>query len=81
MSAFIGVVRMLYMIRKGRKFMWFDLMLEPCLAVMGGMMVWGLTEVTSAPDVVQGVLTSLGAWGGPRTIQWLETKYFPDVRK
>lgn len=76
-SATIGAIRLLYLLRKGKKrFHWFDLVLEPCLAVFGGMLLWALTEVTDTPDVIQAVFTSLGAWGGPRTIHWAEMRYF-----
>jgi hypothetical protein len=80
-TAMIGLLRLVYLIRKGKKFVWFDFILEPCLAVLAGMLVWGLTEVTSAPDVVQTVLTSLAAWGGPKTIRHLELKYFGGTRE
>lgn len=81
MSASLGLVHALYLIRRGRKFRWLDLLLEPSLAVIGGMMVWALTEVTSAPDLVQAVLMSLGAWGGPKTIHILELRYIGGTRK
>lgn len=81
MCATVGMFRALYLIRKGREFKWFDMLLEPCLAVFGGMCMWGLTEVTPSPDTVQAVMTSLGAWGGPKTIQWLELKYLGGRRK
>ena len=44
------------------------------------MLVWALTEYTSTPDVLQAALTSLGAWGGPRTVHTLEMKYFGGTR-
>ena len=78
-SAFIGVLRLLYLIRRGRKFVWFDVILEPCLALLGGMLAWGVMEVTDSPDVMQAVLTSLGAWGGPRTIHYFEKKYMGEI--
>lgn len=81
MSASIGVVRALYMVRKGRQFKWFDIMLEPMLATFGGMLMWAVTEVTPLPDLLQSVVVSLGAWGGPKTIQWLELHYFGGRRK
>jgi hypothetical protein len=81
MSATVGVIRALYMVRKGRQFRWFDIMLEPALAVFGGMMMWAVTEVTPTPDLIQAVFTSLGAWGGPKTIQWLELHYFGGRRR
>jgi hypothetical protein len=81
MSGSVGVVRALYLVRKGRQFRWFDIMLEPLLAILGGMSLWALTEVTPTPDLIQAVLTSLGAWGGPKTVQWLELHYFGGRRK
>jgi hypothetical protein len=80
MSAFIGVVRTLQLLRNGRKFVWFDFILEPALAVIGGMLAWGVTEVTNAADVLQAVFTSLGAWGGPKTIRHFERKYLGGTR-
>lgn len=81
MSASVGIVHALYMIRRGRKFKWFDMLLEPLLAVMGGMILWAIGEVATVPDIMQAVLTSLGAWGGPRTIHAMEVKYLGGTRK
>lgn len=75
MTMFVGLVRFLYLLRKGRKFKLFDLLLEPSLALIAGMSMWGVAEVSTLPDVLQAVMTSLGAWGGPRTIAYLEVKY------
>lgn len=79
-SAAIGILRLLYLLRRGRQFSWFDVVLEPCLAVFGGMLAWGVLEVTSSPDVLQVVITSLGAWGGPRTIHYFEKRYMGGVQ-
>ncbi len=79
-SAFLGMVRFLYLLRRGRKFKWFDLILEPCLAIIGGLLMWAVNEATKTPDLVQAVMTSLGAWGGPRTIHYLELKYMGGTR-
>jgi hypothetical protein len=78
MAAFTGIVRALYLIRRGRRFVWFDFILEPSLAVIGGLLVWALLEVTNSPDVLQLAMSWLGAWGGPRTINALERKYIGD---
>lgn len=79
-SAFLGFVRFLYLLRRGRKFKWFDVILEPCLAVIGGMLMWALNEAASTPDLLQAMMTSLGAWGGPRTIHYLELRYLGGTR-
>lgn len=79
-SISIGLVRFLYLLRRGRQFHWFDVVLEPALAVFGGLCMWALMEVSAAPDMLQAVITSLGAWGGPRTIHWLEVRYMGGSR-
>ncbi len=81
-SVGIGLTRMLYLLRKGRrKFVWFDLVLEPCLAVFAGMLIWSLAEVTGAPGIMKSILASLGSWGGPKTIHWAERKYLGGSRE
>lgn len=81
MSAAVGIVHALYLVRQGRRFKWVDMFLEPLLAVMGGMGLWAIAETVGAPDLIQGLLTSLGAWGGPKTIHQLEVKYLGGSRK
>jgi hypothetical protein len=80
MTASIGIIRVLLMIRRGRKVKLVDWALEPSLSTFGGLCIWGFAEVTSLPDVVQAVLTSLGAWGGIKLIHKLEVKYFGGSR-
>lgn len=81
-SAGIGFMRMLYLIRKGRNtFVWFDLILEPCLAVFAGMLVWGGAELAGLPGIMKSILASLGSWGGPKTIHWAERKYLGGSRE
>lgn len=77
-SLFMGVTRFLYLLRRGRKFKWFDLIAEPCFAVTAGMLVWLLCEATGVPDLIQLLMSQLGAWGGPKTIQVLELRYFSE---
>jgi hypothetical protein len=80
-ALFVGLIRFLYLLQRGRKFKWFDLILEPCLAIFGGMLVWALGEVANTPDLMQMVLSQIGAWGGPRTIHLLEVKYMGGSRR
>lgn len=77
----VGMIRFLMLLRKGRKLRWFDFLLEPCLAIFAGMLVWGLSEMVHTPDLMQLVLSNLGAWGGPKTIQALEVKYLGPMSK
>ena len=76
----VGMLRLLTLIRDKRRVRWVEIVLEPCLAVFAGMLVWAVTEYTDTPDVLQAALTSLGAWGGPRTVHLLEMKYFGGSR-
>lgn len=71
----MGITRFLYLLRRGRKFKWFDLIAEPCFAVTAGMLTWLLGETVGVPDLMQLLLSQLGAWGGPKTIQLLEIRY------
>lgn len=80
-SASIGFVRFLYLLRRGRRFVWFDAILEPCMAVIAGMLVWGLAEITNMPGIMKTVLASLASWGGPKTIHMLELKYLGGRKK
>ena len=79
-SMAIGLIRFLYLLRRGRKFKLVDIVLEPLLAILGGMLVWAVNEAADTPDILQAVLTSLGAWGGPRTVHFFEQKYFGGSR-
>ncbi len=74
------MIKFLMLIREGRKVRWVDAVLEPSLAVFGGLMMWGVAEFGQIPDVLQAVMTSLGAWGGTRTIHFLERKYLGGSR-
>lgn len=77
----VGMLRLLMLIREKRKVRWVEVILEPATAVFAGMLVWAVTEYANSPDVLQAALTSLGAWGGPRTIHKLESKYFGGTRE
>jgi len=79
MSFSVGAVRLGHLIHRGRKWTWFDVVIEPSVSVVAGMMVWGLCEYSNTPDLLQGVLTSLGSWGGPRTIAYLDAKYLKSL--
>ena len=74
-SLVMGITRFFYLLRKGRKFKWFDLIAEPCFAIVAGMLVWLMAEATEMPDLMQLLLSQLGAWGGPKTIQALELRF------
>lgn len=74
------MIRLLQLLRQKRKIRCVDVLLEPSLAVFAGLCIWALAEYTKAPDLLQSVLTSLGAWGGPRTLHQLERKYFGGSR-
>ena len=80
MSASVGLVRIAIAVRRGRKFKWIDIIADPGMAVLGGMVVWLVTEPTPVPDAMQAALTSLGAWGGSRTLHALEKKYLGGSR-
>lgn len=79
-SAGVGMIRFLRLLRAGKQVRVIDAVYEPMIAVFAGMVVWAIFEVTGIPDVFQAALTSLGAWGGPRTIHKLERKYFGGTR-
>lgn len=79
-SAGVGLIRVLMLIRAGRRVRWVDVMLEPAIAVFAGMCAWALSEVANAPDVLQAVMTSIGAWSGPRFIRQLEKRYLGAAR-
>lgn len=78
-TAGVGMLRFLSLVRRGRQVRWVDAVFEPAIAVFAGMLVWGINEFAGMPDVMQAVLTSLGAWGGPHTIQMLEKKHFGET--
>ena len=76
-----GMIRFLMFVRKSRgKFRWFDLALEPLLAVLGGMLVWAINVGLGTPEVVRMAFVSVGAWAGPRAIHFYERKLFGGTR-
>ena len=77
----VGVVRLLMVVRDARRqIRVVDVVLEPLMAVFGGMALWALAEHADTPDLVQAVMTSLGAWGGPQTVRKLEYKLLGGTR-
>jgi len=78
-SALIGAIRMGYLVRRGREFRLIDLVLDPSLAVLGGMLAWAAAEYAGTPDLMQAIGTSLGAWAGPRLIVVMERKYLSSL--
>lgn len=75
----VGMLKVLQLIRSGRQVRWVDAVYEPCLAVFGGMLMWAFFELADAPGVLKAIATSLGAYGGTRTIAYLERRYMPDI--
>ena len=75
------MIRLLTLLRDKRNIRWVDVILEPAVAVFAGMCAWALAEVTNTPDVLQAVMTSIGAWSGPRFIHKLEVRYFGGTRR
>lgn len=75
-SAFIGFVRLLYLIRQGRR-RWrlVDIVVEPSIAVIAGVSAWYLSMYQGAPPLLQPVIVSVAAWAGPRFLATLEAKY------
>jgi hypothetical protein len=76
----VGVIRFLMLVRKARRVRFVDVVLEPSIAIFAGMCAWALSEAAGTPDVLQSVVTSVGAWSGPRLIHNLEKKYFGGTR-
>ena len=74
------MIKLMQYIREKRKIRIVDILLEPSLAVFGGMSLWALAEYGGTPDLVQAVATSIGAWGGSKTIHRLDRKYFGGSR-
>ena len=81
MSFIVGGIRLGYLLQRGRKLRSFDLLIDPCMALLAGMLIWAILEVMNVPDVLQAAMTSLGAWGGPRTVNALEVKYISKLTK
>jgi len=75
-SAFVGFVRLLYLIRQGRR-RWrlVDIIVEPSIAVIAGVSAWYLAMYQGAPPLLQPVIVSMAAWAGPRFMATLEAKY------
>lgn len=78
-SAAVGAIRLGYLIKLGRRWTWFDVVVEPSLAVMAGVLAWALTEYQSIPDLPQSVCTSIAAWAGPRFMAALEANYISKI--
>ena len=76
----VGVIKLMQYIREKRKIRVVDVLLEPSLAVFGGMAMWAIAEYSGMPDLIQAVATSIGAWGGSKTIHRLDRKYFGGSR-
>lgn len=75
------MIRLLIFIRDHRRVHWVNMILEPSMAVFGGMVFWAMAEHWQWPDLIQAVGTSIGAWGGPRTIHWAERRFLGGSRR
>jgi hypothetical protein len=78
-SAAIGAMRLGYLVRKGREFKAIDLILDPSLAVFGGMLAWMTAALAGSPEIARGIATSLGAWAGQRLIVVMEKRYLNSI--
>lgn len=78
-SGAVGAIRLGYLITRGRRWTWFDAIVEPSLAVVAGVLAWALTEYQAMPDLVQSVCTSIAAWAGPRFMAALEANYISKI--
>jgi hypothetical protein len=77
----VGVIRLLVFIRKSKgAFKFVDVMLEPLLAMFAGMLMWSIMEYLATPDILQAAMTSVGAYGGTKTIHWAERRYLGGSR-
>lgn len=79
-SAAIGLIRLGYLIQRGRQFRAFDMLVDPAMAVLGGMIAWAIAEYANTPDLVQAVGTSLASWAGPRFLNVMEVRYLSALR-
>jgi hypothetical protein len=69
------------MLRRGRKYHWFDLVLEGCIAIIFGMIVWKSLEIIVAYEWIQASLAILAGWGAPKSLHALERKVIGGSRR
>ncbi len=79
-SMTVGAVKLLQAVRRGRKFRYIDVFLEPGMACISGMVIWALTETQPIPDVLQASMVSVAAWAGPRMMHRMEVHFFGGSR-
>lgn len=75
----VGVLKLATLIRDKRRVRWIDILIEPSFAVFAGLLSWAISKHLHTPHLIELVIVSLAAWGGPKTINALEKKYFPDA--
>ncbi len=75
----VGMISIGYRISRGRQWNWLQVLIEPCVAMLAGWLIWQMCgHADIAPKLTQ-VFVSLSAWGGPKTIAALDKKYLRNL--
>lgn len=64
-SAAVGMIRLGYLIQRGRAFRIIDLLVDPSMAVLAGVIAWSLADYSQATHQIQLVGSFLASWAGP----------------